>query len=271
MEPTIHKMTKPISSDENVNTNNLNNKLNNSNNNLNENSTANSSQFLIPSYLDSLNETTNLVFEGFDFMNMELGKENEPHVNVLDRLFTSVNDHEENFKSQFFSTQGDASPLSCGTSQNFEVKVKRWTKKEAIDRNCEITLNRMKAMGLNALVLLAGDELTILKYFIQHMNLSKQCPDKHLSLLQLFNDRKHIIVEGQKYSSNELYIESLSRKISKAILNNHLLSSNFWRMINEVYSWFMNKDDEFIDEQTTKDMYLKSVIEEFEFYQARVN
>ena len=54
-------------------------------------------------------------------------------------------------------------------------------------------------------------------------------------------------------------------------LNDQLLKSNFWEMIHQVYSWFMTDNNKkFIDEKTSKDIFLKSFIKEFELHTTKV-
>ena len=239
------------------NSNSLDHIIENQNSKIN----LNLPQYQIDTYLDSKVEMTDLMVEGFDFVKIEPTNRNE-----IDDIFDKPTN--EIGTVSLMNTKNFLSALS--RNEMVEPRTQQWTKTDAIVQNFQISLKRMEEMGLSVESLFAGDEVTVLKNFVHKMNISMRSPEQTLYIIQINDDREETIRREHR-ADNQLIIEVQSMKISGVKLNNQPLSSNYWEMIHDVYSWFMIKyDGKFIDEQTTKDLFLKTLIEDYDFYYAKV-
>ena len=249
----------------------------------NQNSKINlNSPHQIDTYLDSKVKMTDLMDEGFDFVKIEPTNTNKIDDCISNSAFESKLLDNFYFAPHIFEIPtNEIGAVSLMNMKNFssassrneivEPRTQQWTKTDAIVQNFQITLKRMKDMGLSVESLFAGDEVTVLKNFVHQMNITIRSPEQTLYVIQVNDDREQTI-QRENEADNQLIIEVQSMKISGVKLNNQLLSSDYWEMIHDIYSWFMIKyDNKFIDEQTTKDLFLKTLIEDYDFHYAKVN
>ena len=196
---------------------NSNIELNTSNNNLDISFTSLLKK-QIDSNLNSSDDMKEFIFEGFDFMNVESNNENKINGNL--HVQSPVSSIQE--VSRISESEKDNSPLYLHKCDK-KTPAQEWTKKDAIDRNFQISLKRMNSMGWNDQLLFAGDEITILRNFVHHMNLSKQVQEKGLVVFQIVNEIEQVILGCEKETTDRLTIEVESTKISCAKLNNQRL------------------------------------------------
>lgn len=237
-------------------------------------------------------ETSEFMLEGFDVLDLVTEKEEEFHDYVSSFTLESNSVHclklvpDEADLNKIFDEcsnelrEGSLLKINNSSSNStqtymHEERTQQWTVKEANDHNLQITLKRMSNIGWNAESFFTSDELTILKTFVEHMNLSKQYPGKTLNVIESeFEEERQKnkkIFDCENGAVNQLVIHTQSEKISSVKLNDQLLKSNFWEMIHQVYSWFMTDNNKkFIDEKTSKDIFLKSFIKEFELHTTKV-
>ena len=238
--------------------------------------------YQIDTYLDSKVEKTDLMVEGFDFVKIDSTNTNEINDCISNSAFDSKLSTNFCLAPHIFEIPIDEigavslmnmDNFSSASSSNeiFELRTQQWTKTGAIDQNFQITLKRMREIGWSVESLFAGDEVTVLKNCVHKMNILMRNPEQTLHIIQI-NDDSEETNQRENEADNQLIIEVQSMKISGVKLNNQILSSNYWEMIHDIYSWFMTEyDNKFIDEQTTKDLFLKTLIDDYDFNYSKVN
>ena len=220
VQQLIQKNSKPLIPENSTEIDNPNIKRNILNSDLDNSSTnMNHLKKQIDCNLNSSDDMAEFNFEGFDFMNVELEKERNS--NIHGRSPTSQ--FQEIFVESTNTIDAEILKKDSPSYLSNEKEAHKWTKKDAIDRNFEISLKRMKNMGWNDQLLFVGDEMKILINFVQHMNLSKQSPGKALTVIQIMNEREEVILGCENGANDRLVVEVQSMKISKAELNDKLL------------------------------------------------
>ena len=115
-----------------------------------------------------------------------------------------------------------------------------------------------------------GDEIKILENVINKMNSVNQTNGKSLVIIWL--DR-NVNMKSTLNMTQTLLIDIDAMKVVSAELNGKKLDMPLWSILHEVYFWYMDGKmtmTKYVDEVTTKDLYLRLFVNVFENQQVKV-
>ena len=115
-----------------------------------------------------------------------------------------------------------------------------------------------------------GDEIKILENVINKMNSVNQNNGKTLVIIWL--DR-NVNMKSTLNMTQTLLIDIDAMKVVSAELNGKKLDMPLWSILHEVYFWYMNEKmtmTKYVDEVTTKDLYLRLFVNAYENQQVKV-
>ena len=114
-----------------------------------------------------------------------------------------------------------------------------------------------------------GDEIKILENVINKMN---QNTEKSLVIIW-FDRNMNMNMKSTSNLTNTLSIDIDGMKIVSADLNGKKLNKSLWSILHEVYFWYMDeitKIKQYVNEATTRDLYLRLFVNDFETNQVKV-
>ena len=122
----------------------------------------------------------------------------------------------------------------------------------------------------NLKTIFEGDEIKILENVINKMNSVNQTNGKSLVIIWL--DR-NVNMKSTLNMTQTLLIDIDEMKVVSAELNGKKLDMPLWSLLHEVYFWYKDEKitiKQYVDEATTKDLYLRLFVNAFETQQVKV-
>ena len=146
------------------------------------------------------------------------------------------------------------------------------TKKDVEDINYQISFTHMLQQKENYRSLFEGDEITILENIIGQMNSIYRYDQKFLEIFWT-NGKTNIHMKSTFDMTRTLFVNIYARKIISAELNGENLDLPIWSILHKIYLWYMGdkmSTKQYVDESTTKNLYLRSFVNDFETHHAKV-
>ena len=115
-----------------------------------------------------------------------------------------------------------------------------------------------------------GDEIKTLENVINKMNSVNQNNGKSLDIIWL--DR-NLNMKSTINMTQTLLVDIDKMNVVSAELNGKKLNMPLWSILHEVYFWYMDEKitmTQYVDEVTTKDLYLRLFVNAFETQQIKV-
>ena len=171
-----------------------------------------------------------------------------------------------------------SNPKSLSQSNFFDsiqfihLRSTGWTKKDVEDINYQISLTHMLQQKENYLSLFEGDEIKILENIISQMNSIYRYDQKFLEII-LTNQKTNIHMKSTSDMTRTLFVNINARKMISAELNGENLDLPIWSILHKIYLWYMGdkmSTKQYVDESTTKDLYLRLFVKDFETHHAKV-
>ena len=122
----------------------------------------------------------------------------------------------------------------------------------------------------NLKTIFEGDEIKILENVINKMNSVNQNNGKSLVIIWL--DR-NVNMKSTLNMTQTLLIDIDAMKVVSAELNGKKLNLPLWSILHEIYFWYMDENitmKQYVNELTTKDLYLRLFVSDFETQQVKV-
>ena len=179
-------------------------------------------------------------------------------------------------KLSFSELMSDGRTLSHGhysdLNEIFPLGPIEWTKRDATVKNFQISLSHMLKQNTNIQSIFEGHDTKILQDIITQMNSITKCDKKTLKIIWL-NEKIHANTKSTIDLTKTLLVEIDSMKIVSVELNEKKLVMPLWSILHEIFFWYRNEAIEkiqFVDELTTKNLYLRLFVNDFETQQFKV-